>query len=388
MKHLRLLRNTTRRGPNPFGIFCWRGNRIIPSRVSPRVPAFLKSLMQFLPFFSFLCIFSIACEPTYFESTQTLDAPNFSENVNTPLLLTNVAFHTTTMRFKPNEKIAPNLHVYFSNGAHYRYVKNKLATAYHEEPLDVVWFVNDEMIASFSGDGELTGLREGQTTLKVTVEKLSTTLNLIVSEDDADPEILLEDLPWDPFLNEGDTITLNLGDEGGYKSGPEYFPEILYGPPDASPVRDPEDQERMDVVSLGNAGEVIIELSSRAIVDGLGIDFIVFENAQDIWKERGLVSVSQNGIDYESFACDAFDPSSVFPGCAGVAPVNYSFDPNDYLNPDTAGGDGFDLADLGFPEARFLKITDLETCQNLYFCQFGQAGFDLDAVAIINGETF
>jgi hypothetical protein len=333
-----------------------------------------------------LSVLFVACDPAYFSATQTQDEPNFSKNISTPVFLSDVTFHTNTIRFKPDEKIAPNLHVYFSNGAHYRYVKNKLITAYHEQPLDVVWFVNDETVASPSGNGELTGLREGQTTLKVTIEKFSATLNLIVSEEDPASEILLEALPFDPFLNETDAITLNLGEEGGYKSGPDYFPEVLYGPPDASSVRDPEDQERMDVVSLGNAGEVIIELNGRVIVDGEGIDLIVFENAQDIWKERGLVSVSENGIDYESFACDVSDPNSIFLGCAGATPVNYSFDANDYLNPETAGGDGFDLADVGLQEVRFLKITDLETCQNPYFCQYGQAGFDLDAIAIINGE--
>ena len=72
-----------------------------------------------------------------------------------------------------------------------------------------------------------------------------------------------------------------------------------------------------------------------------------------------------------------------FPGCAGVTPTfshpDNSVSPND---PEVSGGDAFDLADLGLQSARFVRIRDTGT--NPYEGVAG--GFDLDAVAVVNGE--
>ena len=52
-------------------------------------------------------------------------------------------------------------------------------------------------------------------------------------------------------------------------------------------------------------------------------------------------------------------------------------------DPSVAGGDGFDLFDVGLSRARFVRITDTGT--NRFYGPPG-GGFDLDAVAVINAE--
>ena len=53
----------------------------------------------------------------------------------------------------------------------------------------------------------------------------------------------------------------------------------------------------------------------------------------------------------------------------------------DPTDPDTAGGDAFDLAALGLEKAAFIKIVDSGV--NTYDSDSG--GFDLDAIAVVNG---
>src|SRR6185503_11499167 len=109
-----------------------------------------------------------------------------------------------------------------------------------------------------------------------------------------------------------------------------------------------------------------VELGQN-IVDGPGADFIVFENAFDIGgdpqkpnADPATVEISSDGLDWFAYPCT----STVFPfeTCAGWRPVFANGDGNGTspLDPATAGGDAFDLADLpadaGIREARYLRI--------------------------------
>jgi hypothetical protein len=71
--------------------------------------------------------------------------------------------------------------------------------------------------------------------------------------------------------------------------------------------------------------------------------------------------------------------------CAGWHPV-YSSPGNGIspVDPSVAGGDPFDLADVGLSEARFVRIHDVsgETCPDAGGPT--SDGFDLDAVSIVN----
>jgi hypothetical protein len=143
-----------------------------------------------------------------------------------------------------------------------------------------------------------------------------------------------------------------------------------------------------DVLSLGGGGEISFGFGSNAIVDGPGADFIVFENPFDKggdpmapYAEPGVVSVSEDGVTWVDFPChkDAYP----YTGCAGWHPVLSNPDNGlSPFDPAVAGGDPFDLADLGLARARFVRVRDVS------FVGGGTTeGFDLDAAAIVHAEV-
>jgi hypothetical protein len=137
-------------------------------------------------------------------------------------------------------------------------------------------------------------------------------------------------------------------------------------------------------VSLGQEGVIIIAFTDIGLVDGEGPDLLVFENPFPGWLETGVVAVSDDLTTWHEWTCDAEDADGGYPGCAGVAYV-YASSTNgiDATNLEEAGGDAFDLADLGVERARYVRIRD--SGYNTYAGDSG--GFDLDAVSVVNGES-
>jgi hypothetical protein len=168
----------------------------------------------------------------------------------------------------------------------------------------------------------------------------------------------------------------------GQDTGRDRFPELVFGPPKGAGCCQ---GSVADVVSLGNGGTVTLQFDGARIVDGPGPDFIVFENAffiggdsNQIFAELGTVAVSEDGVDFVAFSCTALEPP--YGSCAGWRPVLANADENDLdpLDPAVAGGDAFDLADVGLASARFVRVTDREDL-------IGTNGvFDLDAVGIVH----
>jgi hypothetical protein len=147
-------------------------------------------------------------------------------------------------------------------------------------------------------------------------------------------------------------------------------------------------------------------------VDGPGADFTVFENpfltiglvTGPPFAEPGIVSVSDDGVTWKTFPC-ALDDPPYYPGCAGVYPVFANADdpaaPSPlvpctipiqqlvgvpvaaFQSPDCSGGDSFDLATVGLPSARFVRLD----ASQLEPGAAGTAGFDLDAVAAVHFAT-
>lgn len=169
------------------------------------------------------------------------------------------------------------------------------------------------------------------------------------------------------------------------------MPGVVEGPP----VGGGDLQGSLDVVSLGVGGEIVVSFEPNAIVDGPGPDFIVFENAfyaaGDPSKpaaDLGEVSVSEDGATWKTWPCA---PASAPPygACAGWHPV-YSAPGNGIspVDPKTAGGEAYDLADVGLTSAKLVRIRDMKTTTT---CDARpkptNAGFDLDAVAIVNAKT-
>ena len=113
----------------------------------------------------------------------------------------------------------------------------------------------------------------------------------------------------------------------------------------------------------------------------------MFENAflagATTFSEAGEVSVSADGATFSTFPC-APNPEdkSAAHGCAGYAPVLAGDEVDvDAANPETAGGDAFDLADLGLAEASFVRVVDKGTNGAA-----PSAGFDLDAMASVHAS--
>ncbi|MBF0492952.1 MAG: hypothetical protein HQM15_09245 [Deltaproteobacteria bacterium] len=184
-------------------------------------------------------------------------------------------------------------------------------------------------------------------------------------------------LPSDPFIDE--VISFTPG-PGGSTDTTENRARVL-GPPRGCGLS----CGSTDVLSLGVRGEIILR-SATPILNGEGVDFIVFENPFFaggnpmglLFAELGEVAVSQNGSDFIPFPCDSANRSMLYPGCAGAHPVFANADTNTILPTDyrVSGGDGFDLQDLGLDWIQYIRIRDLDTV--------GGSGFDLDAISIVH----
>lgn len=142
-----------------------------------------------------------------------------------------------------------------------------------------------------------------------------------------------------------------------------------------------------DVLSLGRGGEIVIEFTDFIVFDGAGADLIVFENPfllgnGQTFAEPGRVSVSEDGVTFVELPCQT--GGWPYPGCAGVNPVFANANENDIdpTDPNEAGGDGFDLAEVGLMTARFVKIRDVTMEIDCGICT---SGFDLDAMAVVHG---
>lgn len=168
------------------------------------------------------------------------------------------------------------------------------------------------------------------------------------------------------------------GDFAGF--GNAAFPHNVLSGPDggSNPPFEPSD-DPANILSLGEGGTITLEWSGDAILDGPGPDFIVFENVLETigtgvpFVDAGIVAVGETtgtmvefpfrfepppGWDSGApYAIDLFAANYV--GLAGTratlaTPTN-GIDPSD---PALAGGNAFDLADLGLAYVRFVRIAD------------------------------
>jgi hypothetical protein len=182
----------------------------------------------------------------------------------------------------------------------------------------------------------------------------------------------------DPFADD----VVEFSPAEGTVFGHDELPEIVLGPPGGM----------IDVASLGCEGTIVLEFEAPGIVDGPGPDLIVFENAfSEDFPEPGEVSVSEDGLMWSVFPCE---PISL-DGCAGVHPTlalpNNEIDPTD---PELAGGDAFDLGELGLARVNFVRVRDRsrehwDALGGLTYCDPGNngaGGFDLDAIVAVHAQ--
>lgn len=211
------------------------------------------------------------------------------------------------------------------------------------------------------------------------------------------------------------------GTDAGF--GQADFPQNILGPPNGNTDTSQPQESESELLSLGNGGWITLEYTNTKIVDGPGPDFIVFENvfvplsSPDIWFiEAATVAVSQDGDNFTTFTFNfiPYSDKSVghpdqYIGFAGVHPTlsnpTNGISPTD---PTVAGGDAFDLADVGLSWVRFIRIRDTglpgtatQTVdsdgdvvddpgngQSRIVPGTGKSGFDLDAVAAVHTAPY
>ncbi|GAB5540314.1 MAG: hypothetical protein SangKO_000740 [Sandaracinaceae bacterium] len=138
--------------------------------------------------------------------------------------------------------------------------------------------------------------------------------------------------------------------------------------------------QSLDVYSISVGGHLVLGWSGRLLVDGPGVDLVVFENAFDYgdgvtFMDPVVVEVSQDGETWVAFPHDylAEDETVYSPraphwrGFAGVTPVSFHAEERpelDLFDPTEAGGDGFDLADVGLPHARYVRLSSAAAHDN------------------------
>ena len=173
----------------------------------------------------------------------------------------------------------------------------------------------------------------------------------------------------------------------------EYFPNNIFGPPSSTATMYvPEDSEE-ELCSLGKGGEIVVGCKNHYIVNGPGVDFIIFENVfvnsanTKTFVEPAIVSVSQDGVNFIEFKFDM----STFEGLAGINWTNGGNNPFDYS---VSGGDGFDLSDVMLDTIKYIKIKDtsdiaskIDKTHPYYSPVSVLSGFDLDAVAILYAQN-
>lgn len=187
----------------------------------------------------------------------------------------------------------------------------------------------------------------------------------------------------DPCQGFAQAVTsVDYGPGAGF--GQSLMDDVVLGPPRGSGAA----SGGLHVLTLGQGGEIILDLGTCPAVDGSGADFIVFENAFYIggnanspYAELATVGASADGVTFLDFPCSS--GAHPYTGCAGWTPV-YSHPNNgiDPFDPAVAGGEAFDLNDIGLTKARYIRIKDNGTSGSAGTT----AGFDLDAIAVVNGE--
>ncbi len=188
------------------------------------------------------------------------------------------------------------------------------------------------------------------------------------------------------FVLPDTVIYYKFGNSQTFGQNSPYFPKNILGLPDTSakwniPSSDPE-----KICSIGIDGEIILGFISNPIVNKDGPDFIVYENAFEMWNgkifvEPAEIYVSKDNIMYYKFPLDTF----TLVGCAGLTPTIGNKILSDPLN---SGGDKFDLSVVGIDTVLYVKIKDVSNIilnnKNHPYYNALISGFDLDGVIGLN----
>ncbi len=255
------------------------------------------------------------------------------------------------------------------------------------------------LAASYQTGNELIATVDSSGTVIIGTENGSTSVTASCCGCKARGEISVN-LPVSPPYA-GRVISYSIGVSGGY--GEKYLPNNVLGPPRGGEVAQSSAKQ---LLSLGNGGWIILEFADY-VTDGPGVDFIVFENplvsGNSVFTETAFVDVSQDGTHFIRFPAK-YNPNGKggtgnpdnYKNLAGVHPVYANPPTTSATDPEVAGGDQFDLSDVGLKWIRFVRIVDtgynskdtegviIDDAGNHFPCGPDKCGFDLDAVSIVH----
>lgn len=158
-----------------------------------------------------------------------------------------------------------------------------------------------------------------------------------------------------------------------------------------------------DLLSLGDSGVVTLSFA-QPIQNNLGYDFAIFENGFQVglsyYLELAHVEVSKNGVDFVRFPSES------------LSDTDFQTDNFGYTDPEKlrnlAGkhqapyGTLFDLEEVGLSEVNYVRLVDVvgsivdslgsrdskgRLINDPWPTPFASSGFDLDAVAVVNGAV-
>ena len=158
-----------------------------------------------------------------------------------------------------------------------------------------------------------------------------------------------------------------------------------------------DDMGSLDVFVVGEGNYVVFEWKGKKVVNSKGDDIKVFENGFYIagTKNRmaldlGTVEVSKDGENWISFPVSydetQFKNSNIGKtGFVGTTPVYLNMESsNEMINDpslEEAGGDGFDLSEIGLEEGDYIKYVKVIDGGSAYpDGQIASNGIDIDGV--------
>lgn len=157
----------------------------------------------------------------------------------------------------------------------------------------------------------------------------------------------------------------------------------------------PATDDPLDIVCLGDAGRITMTFDTF-ITNGPGADFAIFENGfSDTFLELAFVEVSADGTNFVRLPNESLTPNPV-PFIGGA------IDPTDIQGLGCkyrqGHGEPFDLEGTGADWITHIRIVDIvgdgsatDSVGHVIYDPHpttGSAGFDLDAVAVLNGSAW
>ncbi len=182
--------------------------------------------------------------------------------------------------------------------------------------------------------------------------------------------------PWASYVHE---YSFGAGQNTG--QGANYFPNNVLGAVSTSVSATSPSALPEEIVSLGRNGWVSVGFESP-IINGIGADFTVFENAFQITGGLGIfdewliVSISNDGENWFTFPYDSLTGT----GMAGRTPTNGGN--VNYLDATQSGGDSFDIGELGLNEVKYVRMQDATRFQSS-----DRLSAELDAVIALHQLT-